>query len=120
LQEASPALQASDRIEYGDIREERWQAFYAENSPIHQAKNIDVPMLFSHGANDPRDPVTESDRMVREVRSHGVEVRYLRFPDEGHQIRKIGNRVAYHSAVAEFLTQNLAAPANASPKSSPE
>ena len=120
LQEASPALQASDRIEYGDIREERWQAFYAENSPIHQAKNIDVPMLFSHGANDPRDPVTESDRMVREVRSHGVEVRYLRFPDEGHQIRKLENRVAYHSAVAEFLTQNLAAPANASPKPSQE
>ena len=37
LQEASPALKASDRVEYGDIREEEWQRFYAENSPIKSA-----------------------------------------------------------------------------------
>ena len=108
LQEASPALKASDRIEYGDIREERWQEFYAENSPINNASNINVPLFVSHGANDPRDPVTESDRIVKEVRDNGFEVTYLRFPDEGHGIRKRSNRVAYYRGVAEFLEQNLA------------
>ena len=107
LEEASPALKASDRIEYGDIREERWQEFYSENSPINNAGKINVPLMVSHGANDPRDPVTESDRIVKEVRDNGFEVTYLRFPDEGHGIRKRGNRVAYYRGVAGFLEKNL-------------
>lgn len=107
LQEASPALKASDRIEYGDIREERWQEFYAENSPINNAGKINVPLMVSHGVNDPRDPVTESDRIVKEVRDNGFEVTYLRFPDEGHGIRKRSNRVAYYRGVAGFLEKNL-------------
>jgi len=107
LQTASPGLKASDRIEYGDIREQEWQDFYARNSPINNADKIDVPLLIEHGANDPRDPVQESDRLVRTVRSNGGTVRYLRFPDEGHSIVKVTNRVTYYRAVAEFLSDIL-------------
>ena len=107
LEEASPGLKASDRIEYGDIREERWQNFYAKNSPINTANRINVPMLVSHGANDPRDPVTESDRIVRAVRANGNEVIYMRFPDEGHSIRKRPNRVAFYRTLSGFLESNL-------------
>lgn len=107
LQEASPGLKASDRIEYGDIREERWQRFYAENSPINNAGNISVPLLVSHGANDPRDPVTESDRIVSAVRANGNDVIYMRFPDEGHSIRKRSNRVAFYRTLSSFLEEQL-------------
>jgi dipeptidyl aminopeptidase/acylaminoacyl peptidase len=111
LQEASPGLKASDRIEYGDIREQRWQDFYANNSPINNADKINVPLLVSHGANDPRDPVTESDRIVSAVRAGGNEVIYMRFPDEGHSIRKRSNRVAFYRTLSKFLEQQLK-PAN--------
>ena len=107
LQEASPGLKASDRIEYGDIREQRWQDFYANNSPINNADKINVPLLVSHGANDPRDPVTESDRIVSAVRAGGNEVTYMRFPDEGHSIRKRSNRVAFYRTLSAFLEQQL-------------
>ncbi len=107
LEEASPALKASDRIEYGDIREQRWQDFYAENSPINNAHRIDVPLMVSHGVNDPRDPVTESDRIVSAVRDAGQDVTYLRFPDEGHSIRKRPNRVVFYRTLAAFLEQQL-------------
>lgn len=107
LQEASPGLKASDRIEYGDIREEKWQRFYAENSPINNADKIDVPLLVSHGVNDPRDPVTESDRIVEAVRANGKEVTYLRWPDEGHSVRKRPNRVALYRNIAGFLERQL-------------
>ncbi|MEM8492910.1 MAG: S9 family peptidase [Pseudomonadota bacterium] len=107
LEEASPALKASDRIEYGDIREERWQEFYAENSPINNADRINVPLFVEHGANDPRDPVGESDRIVQTVRDLGGEVTYLRFPDEGHGIGKQANRVAFNRALMAFLEQHL-------------
>ena len=107
LQEASPALKASDRIEYGDIREERWQEFYKVNSPINNAHRITVPLFVQHGANDPRDPVTESDRIVRTVRENGGEVTYMRFPDEGHGIAKQANRVAFYRSLMHFLEANL-------------
>jgi dipeptidyl aminopeptidase/acylaminoacyl peptidase len=107
LQEASPGLKASDRIEYGDIREEKWQEFYRVNSPINNAHKINVPLLVQHGVNDPRDPVTESDRLVTKIRDAGGTVTYMRFPDEGHSIKKQANRVAYFRNVASFLEQHL-------------
>jgi len=107
LEEASPFLKASDRIEYGDIREERWQEFYRYNSPINTADRIKAPMLIEHGANDPRDPATESDRVVQTIRDGGGTVRYMRFPDEGHSLRKQENRVAFYRAVADFLEEHL-------------
>ncbi len=107
LNEASPGLKASDRIEYGDIREEKWQEFYRVNSPINNAHKINVPLLVQHGVNDPRDPVTESDRLVMKVREAGGTVTYMRFPDEGHSIRKQANRVAYFRTMASFLEQHL-------------
>jgi dipeptidyl aminopeptidase/acylaminoacyl peptidase len=107
LQEASPGLKASDRIEYGDIREEKWQQFYAVNSPINNTDNIKVPLLVQHGANDPRDPVTESDRLVTKIREAGGTVTYMRFPDEGHSIAKQANRVAYYRTMAGFLEKQL-------------
>ena len=107
LEEASPALKASDREEYGDIREERWQKFYTENSPINNVSSIRANLLVAHGANDPRDPVSESDRLVLKLRNDGRSVRYLRFPDEGHSFRKLANRVIFNEAVGAFLLENL-------------
>lgn len=115
LQQASPALQASDRIEYGDIREDRWLEFYEANSPINNADKIDVPLFVEHGANDPRDPVTESDRIVQTVREHGGEVTYLRFPDEGHGLSKQANRVAFNRALVAFLEEHLKGNADQAP-----
>lgn len=107
LREATPGLKASDRVEYGDIRQERWQRFYAKNSPINDAAKITVPLLFQHGVNDPRDPVTESDRLVTAIREAGGTVEYLRIPDEGHFLTKQKNRVAYYRRLAAFLERHL-------------
>ena len=107
LDEASPFLKASDRIEYGDISEERWQEFYRINSPINTADQIRVPLMVQHGVNDPRDPVTESDRIVETIRQNGGEVTYMRFPDEGHSLRKQANRVAFYREMAKFMDEQL-------------
>jgi dipeptidyl aminopeptidase/acylaminoacyl peptidase len=110
LDEASPGLKASDRIEYGDISEPRWRKFYENNSPINNAHKIDVPLMVSHGANDPRDPVSESDRIVKAVRENGGDVTYLRFPDEGHSFRKRANLVVFYRTMAKFLQEQLKPP----------
>lgn len=107
LEEASPALQASDRIEYGDINDPEMREFFRELSPLTRVDRIVAPMLFQHGVNDPRDPVTESDRMVLALRERGIEVEYLRHPDEGHSVRRLENRIDLYRRVAAFLERHL-------------
>ena len=105
LQIASPALQASDRIEYGDIREQKWIDYYTENSPIRLADQIKVPVLFSHGVQDPRIDIYETEVMVKTLRANGIEAPYIRIEDEGHGWRKLSNRLFYYRAQAEFLEE---------------
>jgi dipeptidyl aminopeptidase/acylaminoacyl peptidase len=109
LEGASPELKASDRIEYGDIDDPEDRAFFEEISPIRYVKQARAPVMVLHGANDPRDPVTESDQFVRGIREIGGEVEYLRFPDEGHGIRKLANRITAYRRIAAFLERTLEA-----------
>jgi len=107
LEVASPALKASDRIEYGDIRDKRWQDFYLENSPIRQVNQIDVPVLYSHGVQDPRIDIAETETMVRALRANGIEAPFVRLPDEGHGWLKVANRQFYFRQQAEFIERHL-------------
>ncbi len=107
LEGASPALKASDRLEYGDIDDPEDRAFFKSISPIEYIDQVKSPVMILHGANDPRDPVTESDLFVEKIRNNGGEVEYLRFPDEGHGIRKMENRITAYVRVADFLEENL-------------
>ena len=104
---ASPELKASDRIEYGNVDDPSDLEFFKELSPFTHVAQVRAPLLVSHGANDPRDPVTESDQFVRAIRERGGEVEYMRWPDEGHQIRKLSNRVTAYRRVAAFLARTL-------------
>jgi len=107
LEGASPALKASDRVEYGDIDNPADRAFFASISPINNIDRIRTPLVVVHGANDPRDPTTESDMLVRGVRANGVDVLYLRFADEGHGVSKVANQVHMWNAIGDFLTRRF-------------
>ncbi|MEL6239410.1 MAG: prolyl oligopeptidase family serine peptidase, partial [Pseudomonadota bacterium] len=107
LEIASPALKAADRIEFGDITEERWREFYRVNSPIRKADQITVPVLYSHGVLDPRIDIYETEVMVKTLRANGVPAPFIRMPDEGHGWRKLSNRLFYFRKQAEFLEEQL-------------
>lgn len=107
LEGASPALKASDRLEYGDIEDPEDREFFRQLSPIVHVDRVKTPIMVLHGANDPRDPVTESDQFVRGVRENGGRVEYLRFPDEGHGIRRLENRLIAYRRIADLLKTEL-------------
>ena len=107
LEIASPALKASDLIEYGDISDPKWRKFYTKQSPIRNADKIKVPVLFSHGAMDPRIDIAETEVMVRALRANGIDAPYIRYPDEGHGWRKLDNQLTYQRRQAEFLEEVL-------------
>lgn len=107
LEVASPALKAADRIEYGDITEDRWREFYTVQSPIRKADQITVPVLYSHGVMDPRIDIYETEVMVKTLRANGVEAPFIRIPDEGHGWRKLANQLFYFRKQAEFIEEKL-------------
>jgi len=107
LQGASPQLKASDRLEYGNIDDPADREFFKEISPLTHVDRVKAPLMVVHGANDPRDPVSEADQFVRAIRERNGEVEYLRFPDEGHGVRKLTNRIILYRRVAAFLERTL-------------
>lgn len=86
---------------------ERDEALLRERSPRSHLNALSAPLLVIQGRNDPRVVVEESDRLVAELRSHGKEIEYLVFDDEGHDMVKHPNKVRAYVAIVEFFAQHL-------------
>jgi dipeptidyl aminopeptidase/acylaminoacyl peptidase len=52
-------------------------------------------------------PQSEADQIVEQLRARNVPVEYLLFPDEGHGVVKLPNRIKAYTAIAEFLAKHL-------------
>jgi dipeptidyl aminopeptidase/acylaminoacyl peptidase len=105
LENTGPWRRAHREKEYGSLEQDR--ALLESISPIHKVDRIKTPVLVVHGANDPRVPVTEADRIVESLRVRNHPVEYLRYPDEGHKISKLANRVDSFTKMASFLERYL-------------
>ncbi|MGH8998844.1 MAG: S9 family peptidase, partial [Acidimicrobiia bacterium] len=76
---------------------------YQAASPHRHVGEITTPMLVIHGEQDLRVPVGEAMRLWTDLARHGVEAKFLYFPDENHWILKPQNvRVWYETVFAWF------------------
>ena len=82
-------------------------AQYENNSPHLHVKNISTPMLVTHGDKDYRVPIGEALRLWGELTRHGVEGKFLYFPDENHWILTPGNATVWYETVFAFLGQHV-------------
>ncbi|PKK82247.1 MAG: S9 family peptidase [candidate division Zixibacteria bacterium HGW-Zixibacteria-1] len=90
--------------EYGPLEDEE---FLKTISPIHKASKIKTPLLVVHGENDPRVPVGEARQIMQAVIDNGGVVDSLIFPDEGHGISKLSNRLEFYRKMVEFFDAHL-------------
>ncbi len=81
--------------------------FFDERSPRTYIGEVSCPLLVIQGQNDPRVVEPESRALVDELRGLGREVEYLVFPDEGHDVLKLPNRVRCYDTIAGFLSEQL-------------
>lgn len=95
------------RVEYGDERDPKMNAFLQEISPLNNAEKITKPLLIIQGANDPRVPLSEAEQMLTEIEEQDGVVWYLMAEDEGHGFRKKKNRDVYKSVLMNFLKKYL-------------
>ena len=95
------------RVEYGDERDPEMRKFLESISPLTHADKIRVPLMVSHGKNDPRVPYTEAEQIVKRVRANGSPVWYLLAEDEGHGFAKKANADFQFAAMTAFYDRYL-------------
>jgi pimeloyl-ACP methyl ester carboxylesterase len=81
--------------------------FLLERSPKTYFDDITCPMLIIQGKNDPRVVKSETDKIVEQLRSRNLEVEYLAFDDEGHDVLKFKNRVTCYNEIIDFFRKHL-------------
>ncbi|MGI8691868.1 MAG: S9 family peptidase [Geodermatophilaceae bacterium] len=91
--------------EFGDPLHQRQR--YEDNSPHHAVADITTPMLVIHGDKDYRVPIGEGLRLWYDLRRHGVESKFLYFPDENHWILTPGNARVWYETVFAFLAEHV-------------
>ena len=76
---------------------------YHDNSPSGAVADIKTPMLVIHGELDARVPISEALRLWTDLQRHGVDAKFLYFPDENHWIAKPQNARVWYETVLAFL-----------------
>ena len=91
--------------EFGDPDKDA--AFLASISPLTDVDKIRVPTFVYAGANDPRVPRSESDLIVKALRSRQLQVEYMVAANEGHSLARRPNQIEFYARVARFLDKHL-------------
>src|SRR3979409_361144 len=100
-----------------------------KRSPIRSVRNMQTPLLLSHGEMDLRCAISQAEELFGAMRFLGKTVEMVRFPEESHDLsrsgrpdrrverlrriaewfeRFLGTSAADRPAVAELATQVLA------------
>ena len=110
LQNTEAYRRDNRRAEYGDERDPAMRAILERISPLANVSAIKKPMLVMQGANDPRVPQSESEQIVEQLRSRGVETWYVLFADEGHGFLKKPNNDLRREVETVFLKRLFEVP----------
>jgi dipeptidyl aminopeptidase/acylaminoacyl peptidase len=100
-----PWIAAISKVEYGDPDTEG--DLLRRLSPIHRMDRARAATLVVHGANDTNVPLVEAEQVVEALRSRGVPVELLLFPDEGHSFTRTANIARYMAAVVRWFRRHL-------------
>jgi dipeptidyl aminopeptidase/acylaminoacyl peptidase len=66
---------------------------YQQRSPINHIQRLNCPVIFLQGLEDKVVPPNQAELMVNSLKKQGIDVVYIKFPDEGHGFRKSENIV---------------------------
>ncbi len=72
-------------------------------SPINKIDNIKAPLFIIHGDNDERVPISETIQIYEQMKKKNLNVRLIRFDNEGHGITNLDNKITAYSEIIEWL-----------------
>ena len=85
-------------------------AWYLERSPLTYAADITTPLLILHAENDLRCPIEQAEQLFVALKKQHKEVRFVRFPDEGHDMSRGGkphHRLARFHFILDWFASHL-------------
>jgi dipeptidyl aminopeptidase/acylaminoacyl peptidase len=105
LRNTADYRRAQRELEYGSLAHD--SAFLRSASPLGRVDDIRAPLFVIHGANDPRVPLAEAEQLVASLRRRGVACELAVYPDEGHGLTKLHNRLDAYPRAIGFLASSL-------------
>ena len=83
-----------------------------EHSPLKHVDKVRLPTLIIHSEEDHRCPIEQAEQWFVALRQRGVPVRFVRFPDESHELSRTGRpdrRVTRLEEIVGWLSAHLQA-----------
>ena len=80
---------------------------YWEQSPISGVETMDTPVLYLHGEADPTVNWEQGLEWYNALRFLGKPIIWLSYPDEGHGLSKLQNRVDFQYRLKDFFGNHL-------------
>lgn len=105
LQHTAPWRRRFREREYGSLAKDR--ELLVRASPITHVDAMRAPLFIIHGANDPRVPLGEAEQIHRVLTGKGVRCELAVYPDEGHGLARLANRLDAYPRVVAFLDEVL-------------
>ncbi|MGE0551833.1 MAG: prolyl oligopeptidase family serine peptidase [Gemmatimonadales bacterium] len=84
-------------------------------SPLAHVEGVKTPTLFLHGEQDHDVPITQAEEMYVALRKQGVEATLVRYPGEGHGVRRPDHVLDYNRRMMEWFDRYLAPRTAATP-----
>lgn len=80
---------------------------YWDQSPISGVENMDTPVLYLHGEADPTVNWEQGLEWYNALRFLGKPIIWLSYPDEGHGLSKLENRIDFQYRLRQFFGHHL-------------
>jgi dipeptidyl aminopeptidase/acylaminoacyl peptidase len=80
---------------------------YWDQSPISGVQEMDTPVLYLHGESDPTVNWEQGLEWYNALRFLGKPIIWLSYPDEGHGLSKMENRVDFQYRLRQFFDHHL-------------
>ncbi len=80
---------------------------YWEQSPISGVEDMNTPVLYLHGEADPTVNWEQGLEWYNALRFLGKPIIWLSYPDEGHGLSKLENRVDFQYRLRQFFAHHL-------------
>lgn len=79
-------------MQHREIGADPWDdpMHYLRRSPILYVKKVRTPVLILHSENDLRCPIEQAEQLYTALKLQGVETRFVRFPEENHELSRAG------------------------------
>ena len=80
---------------------------YWDQSPISGVETMNTPVLYLHGEEDPTVNWEQGLEWYNALRFLEKPVIWLSYPDEGHGLRKLENRIDFQYRLRQFFAHHL-------------